>query len=525
MTLKILLVDDEPKVLRGLEMVIKRAAPDGAWRITGQCKNGVEALRLIGAEPPDVVVTDIKMPGMDGLELVARAKAIAPDLWFIILSGYPDFKYAQQALKLGTVDYLLKPPDYKDLLGILARLAAQKNQAEQRRREAAELQALALREQILMELVRHPGPALPDNLRPQGAALQFFDQTYLLCLVKMDNVSVFNWDEFEVNLPKLTLLQEAIGAAVHGRGGCLFDLHNGSYGCLFTVPDGPAAAADAMLSEVHAQLTARLGESITMAVSGMHCGAGQVGAAYQECLTAMRHRLFLAKNSVIRAADLPAAVAPESYPLELESQYLDSLRLGDCDRSLAILDEAVRQIAALSGRDAPAFQGYVTEFAAALTRYLTEAGAGSVLKEAIGFAAKIAALDNIEDIRELLAAATRSVSQYFQNLNRPGCRKVINHMMAYVKKNYFHEISLRQIAAEVFMNESYLSDLFKRETGISFMTYLTRFRVEQAKELLPQLDLKIQEVAEMVGYQNAKYFNKVFKKHTGMTPFEFRERR
>ena len=112
--LNIIIVDDEPKVLRGLRTIIDRSGEE--WNITGEFKNGVEALAAIINEEPDVVITDIKMPCMDGLELVERAKDIAPNLKFIILSGFPDFSYAQKAIRLETVDYILKPPDYKDII-------------------------------------------------------------------------------------------------------------------------------------------------------------------------------------------------------------------------------------------------------------------------------------------------------------------------------------------------------------------------------------------------------------------------
>lgn len=124
MKLNILLVDDEPKVLRGLRSIIERSGEK--WEVIGECRNGIEALDIISNSCPDVVITDIKMPCMDGLELVEKAKSIVPDLKFIILSGYPDFRFAQKALRLETVDYILKPPDYKDILKSIKKVEAHK---------------------------------------------------------------------------------------------------------------------------------------------------------------------------------------------------------------------------------------------------------------------------------------------------------------------------------------------------------------------------------------------------------------
>ena len=121
-------------------------------------------------------------------------------------------------------------------------------------------------------------------------------------------------------------------------------------------------------------------------------------------------------------------------------------------------------------------------------------------------------LDNKNDIKDLLISYTRTIVDYFNEKNKPGCRKVINEIKSYISVNYFKDISLRQISKEFYMNESYLSDLFKREVGNSFSNYLSKVRIDQSKALLLQDDLKIQDIAEMVGYNDSRYFIKVFRK-------------
>jgi two-component system, response regulator YesN len=139
MKLKILLVDDEPKVLKGIRTIIDRANEE--WDVVGECRNGVEAFEQILGKHPDVVITDIKMPCMGGLELVEKVKQIKPDLKFIILSGFADFSFAQQAIRLDTVDYLLKPPDYRDILKIIKKIEQQKHQMEVKVKEEEELKS------------------------------------------------------------------------------------------------------------------------------------------------------------------------------------------------------------------------------------------------------------------------------------------------------------------------------------------------------------------------------------------------
>ncbi|TCL61500.1 YesN/AraC family two-component response regulator [Hydrogenispora ethanolica] len=532
MTLKILLADDEPKVLRGMEMVIQRAGED--WEITGRARDGAGALQLIAQDRPDVVITDIKMPVMDGLELIERAKLVAPELQFIILSGYPDFQYAQQALKLGTVDYILKPPAYQDLLNSLKTVAAGKLGREAQKREEAELDALkraaaqSRRERIFQELVYNPEPRILDDLTPDSREGGLFFAPFILCFIQLDNVTLAGLpaEEFETNLQKLTLFREAVRKAMDARNGCVLDLHNGGYCCLLPATDHDPAALQSQVGALHAELSAQLAESLTIGMSEPHEQPDQFRAAYKECLVIMRNKFFFPKNSLIRFGEMNPMAGPDSYPLELEAEFLEAMHLGDGDRSSLILQQMIQKFRQIADRDSTKFKNLVAEFIVTVSGNLAENGAAALPRETANseMIGKITASDNIDDLQALLSEYTKSIAAHFCAANKPGCRRIINHIITYIKNHYFNDISLRQIAADFFMNESYLSDLFKRETGVSFTNFLTEFRVEQAKALLRQLDLKTYEIAEMVGYKDVKYFNKVFKKHTGMTPNEYRER-
>jgi two-component system response regulator YesN len=281
-----------------------------------------------------------------------------------------------------------------------------------------------------------------------------------------------------------------------------------------------------LANEIHGELSESRNEGLTIGVSRAYNEPEEINTAYKECLSILRNKVFFEKNSVVYIDELKEENSSEDYPLELEHKYIESLRFANLGKSIDILTAIIEKIILISNKEPTVFKSMIMEFIIVVARNLSEE---RTLEKTYpvpmkSIYSKLNSLDNMNDIKDLLSDYTKLIVDYFNERNKPGCRKIINDIKGYVNSNYFEDITLRQIANEFFMNESYLSDLFKKEAGYSFSRYLTRVRMEQAKILLKQMDLKTHEISEMVGYNNSRYFNKVFKKFTEMTPFEYRER-
>ncbi len=190
------------------------------------------------------------------------------------------------------------------------------------------------------------------------------------------------------------------------------------------------------------------------------------------------------------------------------------------------MTELVDKVAEISNMDPIKFKSHIMEFVIVVMHNLFKDRFIEKMKfpTTNEMYKMLSRLDNKNDIQDMLITYTREISEYFNEKNKTACRKVISDIKSYINTNYFNDITLRQIAREFYMNESYLSDLFKKETGESFSMYLSTVRIDQSKVLLMQVDLKTQDIAEMVGYANSRYFIKVFRKLTGMSPSEYRER-
>ncbi|HYE10120.1 MAG TPA: response regulator [Patescibacteria group bacterium] len=530
MKLRILLVDDEPKVLRGLRTIIDRANEN--WEIVGECRNGIEALALISQINPDVVITDIKMPCMDGLELVERVKETAPELKFIILSGYPDFKYAQKAIRLETADYILKPPDYKDILKSIKKVELQKLEKSARKEEEEELRKIReatvqpMRDKFFYEMIYRTDFYSANQDKIGVEDYNIFSSKFALFLVKPDDSSFFLFDATDEKLKRLSAFRESLQNIVYGRSGCIADFYDGTYCCFFNVESNDKEYLKSFAKVIREELSLKFAESITIGVSKAYDSPDKINRAYKECLNILRNKVFYEKNCIIYLEDIKADSSSEGYPLEHERKYIEALKFAEHERAVEILKKIIDRVVSISNQDPMVFKSLILEFTVAVARSLSDAGMPGLSDSfpGKGIYNKLNSLDNIGDVRDFLIEYTGSIADYFDKRNIPGCRKIINEIKLHIHNNYFTNISLRQIANEFFMNESYLSDLFKKETGVSFTSYLTKERMEKAKELLKQGDLKIYDISEMVGYSNPRYFNSVFKKYAGLTPFEYRER-
>ncbi len=525
--LNIIIVDDEPKVLRGLRTIIDRSGEE--WNITGEFKNGVEALAAIINEEPDVVITDIKMPCMDGLELVERAKDIAPNLKFIILSGFPDFSYAQKAIRLETVDYILKPPDYKDIIKSLKKTEEQLNERKTIIEEQSELKNLKedsliqLKDKFFAEMIY---ASASSKTECDDTEYECFCKPFVLFIIKLDNIPFSVFDDSTDMTAVLFEFRREIQNVIYNRGGCIVDLYDGSFCCLLNINHTSAVYLKGLAREIQQEISVPKGSDFTIGLSKCYDNPYQINTAFKECLYILKHRVFYEKNSILLLTEMHIENCSEEYPIDIEHKYIESLRFGDYEKAIVFLAELVDKVMLISNMNAATYKSYIMEFIIMVMRNLFDDRIIDKIKlpSTNEIFSKLNMLDNKSDLKELLITYTGTIADYFNEKNKPGCRKVINEIKSYISINYFNDISLRQISKDFFMNESYLSDLFKKETGYSFSSYLSNVRIDQSKVLLAQVDLKIQDIAEMVGYNDSRYFIKVFRKITKMTPTEYRER-
>lgn len=468
---KALIVDDESWVAESLKDLVEWEKY--GFEVVGLATGGVEALEAMREKRPDVVFTDIRMPEINGLELIRRGKPLYADMRFVVVSGYAEFAYAQRALMYGASAYCLKPFDEMEIQGVLAKL---KEALDNERGTDAEL---------LLRLLDDPEAA--DRER------------WLEALRKR---GVLEWVRQGI-VPVV-----AVGAADLPRpGGREIRLKTG------------AAKTAYLMSEslVPAALESWL---VTMPPGLSGIGVGARVNDWQELRETIEQADSAAYQFFVEGAPGVYGLREESVPAL--DELMVKARADIADRNGSAVADTLDRIGALFAAGEltirHAFQVYTMTVSLlyGLERKETMLYSCEQLIRSFGDAeGMIAELKTAADrhLRQAASAAPESRNQTF------------NAILHFVTDNFRRDLSLQELSEQFYMNPSYISQLFKKEVGETFTAYVARLRVSQARELLERGEDTIQEIAEKVGYRDYFYFTRLFKKLTGLTPTQYRELR
>ena len=518
--MKVFLVDDEIAIRENL----RNSFPweENGFQLVGEAPDGEMALPMIRDLNPDILLTDIRMPFMDGVQLCSGVKRMMPWVGIVILSGYDDFSYAQQAISLGVKEYLLKPITAQELGKALARVAeviaaersAQESMESLRRDVVSGNQFL--REKLLASLFTEEGDRFEDEqlmrqMRAMGVNLA------ANCYVVID-----------IAFP---LREEARARA----RAALSDLAEASGGSVFTC--GMAHGARALvLGDNEADAEER---AYSFANSAAHLpqlenceelllSIGETVSDYYDIRRSMQSARHVRHAAAGQREGRRIIGVGE---LNDKTTMLDSLELSPLYERLQYapageMDAILAEYAGVLGGGAEGpdlAMGYLRVAAVIAARHIvSDAGAEpqEVLDEAlIAEALQADGMQGLDAAKRLLAAAIACRDRSGLGVgDTPVGRARVYLSQRYADPN----LMLQDVAGEVGMSQSHFSTVFAQETGITFTQYLTALRIGKAKELLEATSMRSSEIAFAVGYNDAHYFSYIFKKHTGFTPSEYR---
>ncbi|WP_426452742.1 response regulator [Paenibacillus sp. S-38] len=527
----LLIVDDESVFRRGLEHLLADLAPD--WTVAGTARDGVEALERMEACLPDVVITDIRMPRMDGIQLQSIIKEHYPGVRCIVMSGYSDFAYARESLKMGAKDYLMKPPEREELFGTLAKLKEEWLEEHARRRESTEEDQeekqvrQQLRQHILSSLVAGTIHAEELELLDR-VGLSFPYPAWTCCVAHLDRDSVAE-SRYSLADPSLFALfisqfvQELIPPRMRGE---LFISGDSKVVALLNHEAGEGEEVVRLAKRVCHQIRTLSSLTVTIGVGGAAGDLESAARSFAEAEVALLYRLVQGGDRVLtyeatagnggRKAELPGS----DWRL-LEEAVLEG-RAGNAEA-------AARQWAGeLFGRSADpgAIQQQVCKTVLHFYETAVKRDCVQAWLEAREIKQVLAELCSISSRSELTAAFGEIIGRLAAVLSSRRAGAAVHPVvavLAYIREHYAEPITLSGAAERVYLNPSYLSTLFKTRTGVSFIEYLTNLRVEEAKKRLLYSPEKIASIAEASGFSNIRHFNRVFKSATGHTPLEFRK--
>lgn len=521
--LKVMIVDDEYDIRQGLKIIIDRG--DQGFRIVAEARDGTEAVELFERTRPDIVITDIRMPETDGLRLCERIRAISPETKLVILSGYNDFSYAQEAMKFGVACFLLKPVDPGELNRELASIKEQLA-AELTEKLAERHRAEALREYLILKLAK--GEQVSDELLLRDGVLSLGEirqaRSYGFLIVDIDRCGdmLLQRSGSDIRLLKFAARNIVEELLQEEDRGDLFEISDARIGILLKSAGSGferqrlAGMADRMveclLSFARIQAVAGVGKTV-------HSWT-ELPESYRSAENALHGSFFSSEHGVYFHDDINMSVDVWSFGWH-DQDLLRAVKNKD-------MDAARREIAELLARFSRQAVPYST--IADVLKLVIVGISRLVLEEngdweqlfagKRGYAEDLLRLRDQAEIGRMLTEICEAVCSYLrQSEDRHG--DPIDEILSYVRGHYTEAINLKQLSNLFYFNASYLGQLFKKETGEYFNDYVHALRIEQAKRMLKENGRSIQQVSERVGYKNINHFYIQFKKHVGVNPGDY----
>lgn len=474
---KVMIVDDESWAIKGICNAFDWERY--GFEITGTFTSAHQAWEAILLQEPDLVFTDIRMPDISGLELMKLAKARGLSTEFVIISGYAEFEYAQEALRFGALDYFLKPLDVDMADAFLEKLALHSSQRS------------AARNHLLLDALTSADEQEIRRYLPAGSEAGW-------CRVLAVH--------YEGDRPKVSRQLKLEGQAVQS-----LEVETGASTLLVVLVCGQKAGL-----ELEEWTDGSPELSYVLGISSISGGLKQIGKLIKEAEQAAAQVFVEDTSGVVHYDPRLHLVKPcidDLYRIVHENQYdrIDAYTAGlqDYFRLHRLgMSEAV----------------YLWNQAVGLLTNAYSAELKDMELEFLNYAELKERFENLESLgsylHDVLAIIREGNSRALQEGDILSC---FNRMLAYIDRNYEQKLYLKELSVQFYINQVYCCQLFRKNLGKTFSEYVAELRIGKARELLARTDLSIEEIAVKSGYVDYYYFNKVFKKHSGMTPAKFRK--
>lgn len=547
---RVLLADDEADVREGLLAEIDWEAC--GFSVAGTAENGLEALELAERLQPDVVLTDIRMPFVDGLELVQRLQTELPLARAVILTGYDEFDYARQAVSLNVDEYLLKPFTSASLsellLGLKKKMDLQRAEREDahKLREHYRLSQPQLQAQFLSSLLyRQYEERLICN-RAEQYGLNLDGGGCSVSVVRLDSPnaepgqeqaaelaeagpvssgSLSRSSDMELKLFAVLNVAEEIWATHNGR---LAFLHQDSIVLMdFGVgEDGWRERCQIALELLAKSVGFYFRMDVTIGTGLPKHSLSGIKEAYEEALLALDYRLVPGMDRLIFLQDLERRQSALLRFDELREQSLSRcLKVGTAEELSALLETIFGEIG--EGHSYSAIQLYLMEVLTSVCR--TAQSAEVELEELLGTGAgpyaELARQNGFAEARRWLEKLCSDLMTRIAGTRQHAYKDLVEEAIRFTRSRLHDpDLSIPVVCSHLHISTGYFCSLFKREVKLTFLQYVMQLRMELAQELLRTTELKAFEIAERIGFSEPNYFSFCFKKHTGATPKEYRSR-
>lgn len=502
--MRILIVEDEIKIRTGMARLISAHT---SHTIIGEAKNGKEGLEMAMRLHPELIISDIRMPEMDGLEMMEALDREGISCHRVVLSGYSEFEYARKAMRYGVEDYLLKPLAAEDVTSLLDKIQEKIREEEEKTARTAEglLRELLLggkrdKEEVCRQLEKQGGF---QEGKPCFLVAGYTGSTktrYEACIEK-------RWEDFRKKNP------------AYGMCSTILESSQEMF-CLF---QGGSSAEELMAKMQRRLYLDAEREDQPVWIFAQVQKLQELSGLAADCRSAYPWGMLAGYRKLLTLEEIQKMEEkPYEYPKALEGEIQTAVCNGSGGR--------LRQ-------EGEAFKSYMKEMKCSPNSM--RHGYIKMLNFISGICSEVnpemyKKIRNLDLTRQAAEAVTlgeleHSFDQVIQAIVSFTDRKedirnyTIKRALGYIREHYKENLSLEILADYLEITPEYLSTLFNKEVGINFTTFVKRFRISHAKRLLKGTDKKIYEISQEVGYNDPKYFNRVFKEEIGVSPGDYRQ--
>lgn len=511
-----LLVDDEALTRKGT--LKKLESLQDTVQCVGEAENGAEALEKIRQLDPDIVITDMNMPVMDGTQLLPLLSENFPGKQVIVISSYKDFEYMHQAIKANAVDYILKPFGKEDIQACILRAIEQIESKSSMTQQiiSSESQKEAAQYEYDIQLLKNILLGYHTaSTRLISNRLSFINDTHQFILISIHSLDCL--DEMDLQ----SFLTE------NGFGDLAVFLPNENtpaLGCLILfVPSGSMLNVNDFCTQIVQSLIYRYDrelKNLLFGISQLHNDISQLHAAFLETVNALNTKRLSDNFCYYFYAPSTVETTPIVWPEREE--FLFRLESGMAEEVSRLLNDLFLYFSGMQATLSDIKYYYFQlsyQAQSIMSQYMEQVKSDS---SSLSMQNMLNTMFTLEELQRYFSQFFLNIANILKDCNVYANNDAVEKVKIYVQKNYRNDLTMEFISSLLYMNRSYLSHLFKERTGEKFVDYLNNVRIEKAKALLKDTEKKMYAIAKAVGYDNIKYFFRIFKKKTGMTPEQFR---
>lgn len=529
-----IIVDDEESIRCGLVNHFDWKKHD--IEVTGVFEDGMPALDFVLQNQVDLIVTDVRMRHMDGISLAKKVLERFPDVKIVFISGYADVDYLKDALKMEAVDYILKSIDLDELdaviskvTGMLNRHRSEKKLTEDMARKLKQSMPL-LHERKLCALLKDDGESEEAVLESMEVLDIPLNSTTLYAVLVLELQSESKWAAMGGMTEKERILFDMSIEELFGRelaqyeDSVVFKDHSFEYIAILNVEcDEYEEKLLNVAKHLQACMKQEMGQEVFIGISEPFSGLCNVRVAYANACEAISRRYLIGKNIPISIKKYEDDGNSRALREQADKEICSSILSGDVSAVQTALEKAAAGTSSLLTEDEQ--QNFMIFLLMVPAKLLTNMKAENMgpYTSWRKLAERFLQCKGFREQLSMLSSVYEEITRHLSQISTPHTNTVIKRVQEIIAAQYMEQLSITGLAEEVCLTSTYLCVLFKQATGWTINEYITKERLERAKDFLAQTNIRLYDVCYKVGYLSPSYFSRMFKKRMGMTPGEYRE--